>query len=211
MKKKRLIGFAVLAALAISVVSAASAFGAGEWLLNGAPVAKATAGEAPGTILLEDTAVGIGPLICHLIYVVRFGPGNADEVIEVLKSDGTAPPISCEDTACAGKLVEITPVGLPWPTQIILTGTIEWDKYFPKAGKLIGFSYTCTVLGIKVTDECTGTMGAKLINVTGGVEGIFVKETEINPNLTCTFSKEKTGTIEGGNVTKPGSGTLTAS
>jgi hypothetical protein len=211
MQKRKLQGFAVLLALAISVVASSSAFAADEWLLNGNPITSPVASELPAEMTLEDTRAGI-PIKCSFTFVGTVGPGANGTVTVVLSLTKTSPPISCVSADCSLSLVEVTPVNLPWATKIALTGPLLWNNFLNAVKKIFGFEWTCNVLGINLTDECTGLAGADLTNVTGGVEGIFTKgEEPINPNSTCTLSKEKTGTIEGGGITKPLTGTLTVS
>jgi hypothetical protein len=216
MKKIQLVGLVLVAVFAISAMVASSAFAESEWLLNAEPITSAIATEAPGTLKLEDSATGTGKITCVGNFVGTVGPGSADTISTVLgKTSTEVAPINCESVSCASKLAELSPINLPWSTKVELSGTLEWDHFLgtDSGAKEPGYSLKCTVLGIPITDVCTGLAGAALSNVTGGVQGIFTPgEEPINPSGTCTFSKEKSATIEGGGVTKPTlSGTLTVS
>jgi len=156
-----------IAAVALSAFMAPSAFAANpEWLVDGAAVSAGTSIETKGDLILTDLgAPGEPAVLCEGILDGTIGPGGTGEVtkvlnlagVEVSSGLGTGTILLCPPVkTCTGE-TEILPKGLPWKTQLTLSGTSVLDV---TTVPLIGYEVICTVLGIKITDECTRTEGS---------------------------------------------------
>jgi hypothetical protein len=210
MKKIQMIILSLVAVTALGAM-AASAYGASEWLLNGSPITTADSVETSGSLILEDSASGTGPVECSGIFVGTVGPGAADKVTEVLSLTKTAPPLDCHAAACESELAEVTPIHLPWTTKIVLNGELFVDDFEPVAGKVPGYTVTCKIF-FTITDTCEGLAGADLKNVASGVEGTFEVDAVNNPKGNCSIGGAGSGQVTGKGVTVPvGGGTLTVS
>jgi len=164
MKKFYTISITAFAVFALSAFMASSAFAANpEWLIDGAAVAAGTSTESKGDLVFTDLgAPGQPAWLCEMIFDGTIGPGGVDETTEILNLAGVkvtsilgsgtvllCPPVK----TCAGE-IEVYPLGLPWKTQLELSGANVIDLM---SATTIGYEVACTVLGIKVTDECTQT------------------------------------------------------
>jgi hypothetical protein len=205
---------AVAAAGSVSGIAAASAFAETEWLVNGVTVTSALAADTAGTLSLDDTAAGIGKITCSELFEGTIGPKESGTITKIVGLEGKTPPLNCSAKACASELAEVTPVNLSWAgsmLDILISGELFWEWMIRGVTGSPGFEVTCTVLGIKVTDTCTGETGGDLTNVSSGVELIFSENAERTPRLTCTLSKEKTGILTGSALVTTTEGTLTVS
>jgi len=203
MKKFSVVGLMLVAMMAVSAVTIASASGAitflpAEWLVNGEKVTAKLSATATGEILLEDTnalKAGIkADLLCSGILNETVGAGAGGEITELLSLTGTAigktalegAGLACtNDSNCES--AKVWAVNLPWPIEVQL-----WESP-PESGFAIlifghtvllapGWYVECTVLGVKATDECKATTpeskpeGVTLAeNETGGVLTEFLE------------------------------------
>lgn len=182
MLRIQMIGLALVAALAMSVVAASSASAAHLWLIGGKLVASPVKIHSLGLLLLFDKTApgGESVLHCHGYDDGTVGPHALDLILAITAELlGKNPSIHCNKVkgACEStSLILALAVGLPWHTELYLEGTEVRDHITSDtSGGKIGWKVTCKVplLGT-VTDECTNTLSSvKVTNVAGGVEGEF--------------------------------------
>lgn len=214
MTRLTLMGSAFCAALVLVALAAATAMGAEiEWLDNGEALTSAHSTESSGELEFTDTKamVGEAAILCSEIYAGNVtGPGTteaeyttllnlAKETIGALGGLG----LKCLGVKlCEAEGAEEWVVLLPIAAHLLLDmgGTIELLHYLRPR-----FEFTCLVLGMTLTDECSagGTeelLTGRLANVTGGVEVSFSKsisEEEGGELETCSLGGAKTGIITG--------------
>lgn len=231
MRKFHVLGMALIAVFALSVVVAESAsatvvFLLAEWLVNGAAVTSALPTKAEGELLLENTKapiVGKAMVLCSGILDGTVGPNGEDEVIELLNLTGTAisltalsgTSLSCADQEnCESS--KVWAANLPWKTELNLieiNGVSFFGILFLKKAGVTGspgWYVECTVLGVKASEECTAEPDvAEAKNIAAGVETMFSDKFTEEAGLKlaeCSGNKEETGIVEG-----PGTETTTES
>jgi hypothetical protein len=204
MKKFHIIGLAAFAVFALSAFMASSAFAANpEWLIDGAAVAAGTSTETTGDLVLSDRgAAGEPAMLCEGILDGTVGPAGVDEITEVLNTAGVkvtsvlggSPVLLCPSVrTCQGES-EMFPIGLPWKTQLELSGANVIDL---TSATKIAYEIVCTILGVKVTDECTQSTAAGIVeNMLGETPpDVLVNFGEQTGN--CTVGGAGKGSIEG--------------
>jgi hypothetical protein len=229
MKKLYTIGLAVVAVFAFSVIAAASALAASEWLLEGAAITTADPVETTGELLLADTGTGT-EITCSGKFDGTVGPGAADKIEKVLSLGGVeekfenlakvlVPAVNCSVekaglcSVAVGALIVVIPLHLPWTTELLLPEATLWvDDITTGTGGEPGYEVSCnTFIGVQ-TDVCEGKPGADEKNITGGVEGIFEENETTNPKGNCSIGGAKTALTVGKGITTPNNGgTLTVS
>jgi hypothetical protein len=231
MRKIYTVGLAVVAVFAFSVIAAASASAATEWLLEGAAIpSPGDTVETTGELLLEDTGTGT-QIECSGKFDGTVGPGATDKIEKILNLAGveetsnenlakvTKPAIDCKVEAAGlcnvtvGALIWVFPLHLPWKTELLLPEATLWvDDIVSGTGGEPGYEVSCsTIIGVQ-TDVCEGKPGSIETNVTGGVEGVFEEAETFNPRGTCSIGGAKTALTVGKGITAPTTGgTLTVS
>lgn len=193
------------------LVSCASVAGAAQWLVNGSSLSGLTTSEFDGGVKFADKKAGIGPIACSLVIDGVLGPESHSEINEVLtlghaRVTLTASLLCKKEGICEESItdIEMAPEKLPWDGVLTESG----GKFFNTVFNL-GFWMSCLVLGLKVFEECSGTIENEVRNVTGGVELIGVA----TPNSNCTTGGSSSGemTFAPGNEMKVLSGTLSVS
>jgi hypothetical protein len=174
MRKIHVLGLALFAVFAFSVVAAGSASALEElpvWLINNAAVLTLTSVMSTGTLLLTDlkTLVGAVTVECTGEFDGTVGPNGEDETTEVLSGgakigsnlEGTA--LLCKSVAgCENNAtdIELWIDNLPFLTQLLLmligTEIDILDHWVgTKAAKnLPGYEIRCLVGGLTVVDLC---------------------------------------------------------
>jgi hypothetical protein len=226
MRKHRLLGLVFFAVFVFGVVLAASASAEvtllAEWLVAGGPIMSNLASQTTGKMLFEDNkALGAKvDVLCSFILDGTIGPNGVDKIEKVLSLAGVevselagAKPLSCESSLnceAAGVLVPWFPRLLPWSTLLYLdqvTGRI--------LDYIVGlhWEFTCTVLGVKVEDECTGASELASLEVSNtGEGGDAVMNGAAEPNGNCTTGGAGSGVNEAENdATTVESGLVTVS
>lgn len=214
MSKPGLLGLTLLTILTVGALAAPPAFAlsweSALWFVSGTEAKAELAAEDKATLLFEDSS--FGAIECKVGIVGTIGPGSADLTTEILNEAGIAVSLAspalckavktCESSTTT---VEMAPEGLPWETEVVVDS--ETGFFFDLVLSST-FWAKCLVVGISVSDECTTTSGATLIqSVAGGVEYIGVTE----PHGKCTFGGEGTGIVEffpGNAMNVTGGGTL---
>jgi hypothetical protein len=216
MKKFQLLGLALFAVFAFSVVAAASAF-AGEWLLDGAAIAAPVAAETEGFLLLSDLKAILGAaaeVLCSGIIVGTVGAGSADTTTEVLNlakeaislTPLTGLALECEPEKGCTAPVLVWAENLSYTSAIVLmagAGELEFLDLFSTSGNgQPAWEVECESLIGKVSDLCEGETSGWLVNMAEGSEkdvlGFFSEADEEAEGLlaTCTLSGAKTGGVE---------------
>ncbi|HEY5287012.1 MAG TPA: hypothetical protein VIJ50_07900 [Solirubrobacteraceae bacterium] len=209
MRKIKILGLAIVAVCVLGSIAVASASAAPEWLVGGAKMESSLLVESEGNLLLEDMTLGVD-VTCSGKFIGTVGPGAKDLITEVLDLENKN-PLSCKASICEGELVAVTPVNLPWETELLLITVGGKEIMVDMLLGSPGYSISCkTILGT-TKDVCTGATASEEINVTGGVEGVFSENEEITAPGTCEVGGAKSGLVVGSGVSKPDSGTLTVS
>ncbi len=207
MKKIQMIGVAVLALLAVGVVSVASASATTlQWLKNGLPIGAAQASTTEGEILLANpNGGGLGvkvDVLCSGKFDGTVGPGVEDLITEVLDLTGamvislTNLLVCTNIEGCENPLA--APVNLPWLTELELMGTeaapLFLDKFLSAGFGNPGWEIDCTTVFGLIEETCTNPIGADLEN--DGTEmdvlGSFLAEGEL---ALCSGNNAETGEV----------------
>jgi hypothetical protein len=218
MRKLQVVGFALLAVLAVTAFAASAALGDSTmlWLVAGANIegAEEKATESTGELTLTDLKApgGAVAVVCSGKFVGKLLSEGKDTVTEVNNLAGTLKnEIECAFGAthglCETSMAPIVkPSNLPWTSELSLVGAAYVDTL--KSATTVGYDVVClTILG-ETLDECTAATGKSTeVNVTGGVEGTFAEENTGN----CTLSKELSGDVAGKGLTTSSAGAVTVS
>jgi hypothetical protein len=181
MRRHQVINMAFFALFAFSAILAASASAEvtllAEWLVNGTAITATLTSKITGEILFEDSKIlGVKlDVLCSFIWDGTVLTDGESEITEVLSLTGvlvsktplTGEALSCENKencGATGALALFYPLNLPWVDLLYLreNGQI-WDDVTSKAAEKAasgpGYEFECTILGTKVTDECTTASG----------------------------------------------------
>jgi hypothetical protein len=213
MVRIRIIGMALVTVFAIFAVVAASA-SALEWLLNGAPIATATAVSSSGSLLLEDLAAtgGAVAIECTGTDEGTVGPGAKDEVKKITATSckfQTGKNGICE----ASEPVKANAINIAkgWQTLLVTNSKGQIRDLLSSAEvKGPGWNVECKVDKIlEVSDECTSASPSPLAtNVTGGVDVTF----EASETASCSKGNSTSGMVIGTDLNaNPAKDTLTVS
>lgn len=196
--KYRVVLAVSVAMLALSAVTASSAFaetkwewvtGAAEWQQGSAPLSESTGTVWKGTVKVEDkNASGAGdPLVeCEAAGKGTVGPGAADTETEWSTSKCTLKHGTC------GSIV-LEAANLPWHSELTLAEGKAVDVISQDGKGEPGYKLSCTVLGVKVTDTCTATtLKTTTESAAGGVNATFDGE-----KLNCSVGGKSEGSLEG--------------
>jgi len=185
MLRIQMIGLALVAALAMSVVAASSASAAHLWLIGGKLVASPVKIHSKGLLLLTDHNPMGSASLETVIHCKGFddgfvGPHALDLVLAITAELlGTNPRITCTFDKAGGCEASTAPlalaINLPWHTEIYLEGSTVRDMIVADGAGEPGYKVVCKApLFGMITDECKAPLGnTGLANVAGGVEGIF--------------------------------------
>jgi hypothetical protein len=195
-----------VAVIAAGVVGADAALGASaQWLLNGTPVLAPGAIEATGKVVLSDTKLGMS-MECSSVMVGSASPAGAGQISEFLtaskEATSLAKPLKCVTMSGCSSPAEMAAENLPWNTQLSSQGSAVMDSF---AGATLWVS--CTVFGVKTSEECTMTNGSFIVsNAVGGVQA----SGEVTPLGNCTIGGTGSGAMSfvPGNLMTSLAGTL---
>jgi hypothetical protein len=210
MKKVQIIGLAMFAMFAFSVVAVSTAsaleFTLAAWLVNGAAVAAPLPAETTGELLLENTE-SKGSIVCSGILDGTIGANSLDEITKVLTlgkvevGELTGKGIECKgENICTSG--EAWGTKLPWKTEVELDTVSPPELFFEL---ILGAEYhiLCEALGIENVEETCKAPEAtqEVLNVTGGVEPME----GATPNGNCGTGKENglIFAVAGGLITSP--------
>jgi hypothetical protein len=189
-----------------------------EWLVNGSAVTALLPVEKVVEALYIDPRNGAHILCTSYIRDGSMDPSGVITWTATLTLAGTevtlTSPLLCKAVAgCEESAtdIELSPEGQPWHGLLILTEGGAFKEL------LFGASYfiSCLVLGVKISEECTGPSAAEggssvsVSNVTGGVESTGPE----TPLANCTVGGKETGEVEflAGNLLSSSEGTVTVS
>jgi len=207
MKKLYFIGLTLLAVFAFSSVLVASASAEttllAEWLFNGAAVTGTLTTEISGEISLEDNKapiVGKADVLCSGILDGWVDANGLDFVSEVLNlttlvAVTLAAALLCTtisgcEAATEASPIEVSPVGLPWSTLLVLVENGTFRDFITGSG----YEVLCLVLGINVEDTCTAALTSLLVeNGTAPTGALTPAGTAATPNANCTLGGAGTG------------------
>lgn len=196
MKKIHILGVALVAIFAFGAVATSAFALESTWLEDAIKVAAAQEAKITGELALTDLNVpvfGATTVLCSGILDGTIGPGKVDLITDILNLSGTLEEalavlnslevsetnsmLNCvaDKGACQpeGELAWVTPYGLPWDTEITLSGTTFLDLLLSEKG-VPGYEVECeNPLVGKVTDRCQGNTSAGLFNEAGGLLSEF--------------------------------------
>ena len=234
MKKIQIVWLALFAAFAFSAVAVSSANAEDtQWLWEGSKITSELAVDTAFELLFEDMGASVKiDILCNGLFggVVGGVLGTADpllgeindveDLVGHLTSATQTEPLDCEaETTCAEKLELVTPINLPWKTELLLEthgGVSEFIDDITSdsgvSGARPGYAVDCIVLGTLIEDTCTNELKPLLENETGGVLGAFDESEEINPPGSCSLGGASAFLIVGSSLTvHTGGGTLSVS
>lgn len=153
-------------------------------------------------VIFEDTktAGGAASVECKVTGEGTIEAGGKDEVT-------SASATACKGVKLCGGTITVLPLHLPWHTQLEqVSEEVIRDKVTSGGSGEPGWSVECTILGIKVLDECTGATTVAAEDVTGGVDMSYdAKSARTN----CTQGGAGSGVIKGTELDeKPGTESL---
>jgi hypothetical protein len=188
MKSKRILGFAVVAAVLALAASASSAFAlTAQWLVGGATTSTAVTTDSLGNITLEEMNTGLAVTCEETLDKGTVGPGAADTVTSVTFN-------KCKSVKGCENVESVTAAGLPWTTELTSEEPKAGEEIFKDLIVKGGYTVKCRVLGIPFSSTCTKEDSFAVIdNLASTVEALFVTEEE----ATCTSSGKATGLVHG--------------
>jgi hypothetical protein len=184
MRKIYILGLALMAMLAFSVV--ASAVASAEtalWLANGAEITSQILSEIDLS-WLEETRIPLVGNVNVLCSTIDDGfrlPNGFMIITEQLTlGGGKESPLDCtvesstDSSLCAvNELVEFEALKLPWEGNLVLEGE-NFVTIFGESGNVPGFSIEC--ITTKSKDKCEGKFKETDTNQTGGVLVVGLEE-----------------------------------
>lgn len=231
MKRIHVLALALLALFAVSMVAVAAAsaveFLLARWLEGAVNVTATLLVETEGELeLVARNGGGLGvtaKALCSGILDGWVGPESLDFTSELLTLTGTvvsatpltgSPFLACTNEGNCEK-PEVWAAKLGWETEAELM-VDSTETFFVDLILNGGWYTTCTVLGVKVSEECTAPETAvKLTNEAGGtVDGEFSDAFQELAGLklgNCTLGGSESAEVNGLGVTLESGVTLTVS
>ena len=178
MKKLQVVLLALVAVFAFSAVLSASAVAEttllAEWLKTATPVTASLAAETTGSFTLIH--LNLAKTTCTGSFVGTVGADGVGQITEMLNAakqkirvglTGTGEILSCTNVENCGS-GEVVPVDLPWNTILYLMESGSFlNLIFSSGAGAPGYEVSCTVLGIKVEEKCTGETSTTINNMPG--------------------------------------------
>jgi hypothetical protein len=212
MKKAHVLGLALFAVFAFSVMAVASASATTlQWLAKGEKITSPLLSDAEGEIELGNNKaplLGLVSVLCSGIFDGTVGPGAEDLITEVLNLSNEAitlaKPVSCTNVSQCPKPT-VAPENLPWLTELELMGTETTPLFLNKilnGGKGEPTWWVMCeeepIVGL-AEEECAGPASTNIENdaAENDVLATFSKaEAEAEGALAlCSGNKEKTGFV----------------
>lgn len=155
------------------------------WMLGGETVKETiTVKSKYESLTLEDmkTPSGAIEIECRANDEGTVGTEGKDETTKV-----TVEACKSIKGACTEATISVKPLHLPWKTQLQEPAEgSNRDKIFSSGAGAPGWKIECTIIGLKVTDECTGEVTHDVLTVSGGVNTLFETEAE-SEALNCSL------------------------
>jgi hypothetical protein len=165
------------------------------WDLGGVPLTESSSVKMKGTLTLTDPKVPIVKSLEVKCDDEATGTAGSDGAGTITKMTVT----SCTGTyeyegkeACEKEKSSLAAMNLPWSSELTLVEEVAHDL-FKGTGKEAGLKLKCRGLGAEMEDECKGTLGTTVKNVSGNVTATF----NASEKLTCTQGGTASGTLEG--------------
>jgi hypothetical protein len=167
-----------------------------EWRLGGATLVSPAEVSWSGKLKVTGADSGEPEYVeCEAKVKGLSGLGGAGEVTAFAVS-GCTGRIEAGHVACEkGKHTMIEALNLPWGTELLNEGGVTRDVMVNSGAGATGFKLSCELLGVGVSNNCTGAVKLATTNVTGGVNAVF----DASEKLNCVFFQggESKGTVEG--------------
>jgi hypothetical protein len=219
-RKKYLAALGFAAVFVLTALSASPAFATSEFLLNGEAITTEMNFEGESEIAIEDMGGLSKTTILCSKYEDYSGFWPFRLLLEWLMLDrkpllsngveGTPGVLAdCVNHAavCSGEPT-VAVIGLSWEQgELVLEGETFVMLVLKNEANEPGFEIKCTILGIPMTDLCTGEMSWVLHNVTGGVNAELAAGIELN----CSIGGAKQGLVSGSSLLTSSLGTLSVS
>ena len=193
----------LVGALALWVaVPAVAGAASPSWAFNGSPLTKSVATTWSGKITITDGGPGAGPqsVECAEKGEGSAGTGGAGEITKLTLSE------CATIKTCQKSEITAEPVNLPWHTELVsIEGTLH-DKLVSGGSGTPGINVKCKVLGIKIEDKCSGTLGTTTSNTSEGVTAAFSASEKLN----CAIGGSNSGYVEGSQKIVAAGGVLSA-
>jgi hypothetical protein len=193
-----------IGALALWGLAPAVANAQDGWRLNGTQLGGPLGTSWSGKVKVTDakTVAGALSLECEDTVEGSSGMAGFGEVTKLTASKCGAAKV-CE----SGASNTIEPLNLPWYSELVtVEGTIR-DVVRSSGNGTPGLAVHCKVVGVKMVDECSGTLSLNTKNTESGVSATF----NAGEKLNCTDSEPGAGSVEGGqSLTATGGGKLSA-
>jgi len=194
----RTLGLALVAVLAMSAVSVASASAFNKvWETKSGGVFKPITGtfnvEGEGALQLSSGGITVE---CEGTTLGTVETAGKDKITNVENLAKTSTTIPCVTLAGTCETAEAKAVHLPWNTQLIEEGIELRDELKTSGAGNPGWAVTChkTLLGT-ITETCTAAKGTTSIaNLATEVEAKFDAKTE---EASCTGGLSNKGTVRG--------------
>jgi len=176
---------------------ASAAFGASEWLTNGAAITSARVVKTKWVMKFSDSKGGIfGEKVeieCFGTDEGTSGPGTSGKITKWTVT-------SCKEITVSICPADATAVHMPWNTKLVLVGEKWRDDIENSGAGAPGWNITCPGL---IEDECTGETSTEPRNVTGGVESVFDGK---SAKLNCSRGGTGAGAVLGTDLNENPSG-----
>ena len=210
MRKLHVLGLALFAVFAFSVVAVASASALESvWLVGGHTALVLELVLSEGELLLSDLKVpfvGEVMVLCSGLSEGFIG-GDASgdnpkwgEVTKITGLNATTEPlwiVCTRQVGCeAGTTPELMPVNLPWLTELLLVSEKYLDDVIGTGGNTGWVVRNCLVLGLSPEDECTkAEASADIDNGTSDVVALF--SAAIAGLANCSQGGSESAEVEG--------------
>jgi hypothetical protein len=182
-------GFALIAALAFSVIGAASAFATSpEWLVNGAAVTASVKVDSEGTVVLTDLNAKV-KLECT---GTDKGTVGASAPASKTSEETTVTATECKTLEGSCPSPSAKAFGLPWKLE--LSGTAPTTLKFLSES---GYEVVCAGF---VKDTCKAAAGVPVLELLLPVEDPLHFEFPVaanENNATCSLNNKKEGDAAG--------------
>lgn len=206
MRKIQIICLATIATLAFSAVAASSAFALNIFLLNGEKITKSTNVKVTGELLFEDMKVGAA-VECSLTWDGKVSENSKNGPIETLLTlagESLENTVKCTNQKLCEGEATVKALSLPW----LLVADFSDPESKPEKEPTLKIS--CTILGVKTEDTCSGGIGGKGFNEAGGLL-VEMSESEPLTTLNCSVGGAKEGLVVGNVLIAAETGTLSGS
>ncbi|HTA14311.1 MAG TPA: hypothetical protein VK781_05580 [Solirubrobacteraceae bacterium] len=190
LKSMGLTAAAILCAAAFTA-TAAAAFEGPAWSVGETEVSESVAVKSKdvGGITFEDTSTIVGSVSVQCS-ITDEGSVRAQGKGEVTTISATA----CKNVKQCSGTITAKAVHLPWASQLEEVEGKPRLKISNSGAGAPGWSVECTILGVKVKDECTGETTTGVEDVTGGVDLAFDSS---SAHGNCSLGGTGTGRVTG--------------